>query len=110
MVETAQRIGANTFAFFTRNPRGSKAKPEDPSDCAKAVELLKEYEFGPLGAHGAYTMNLCTADPEPGTLPVMCSVMICAVWQRFPVTSIISIPAAIWARAWRPASNISVMP
>ena len=64
MVETAQRIGANTFAFFTRNPRGSKAKPEDPADCAKAVELLKEYEFGPLVAHGAYTMNLCTADPE----------------------------------------------
>ena len=62
MVETARKIGANTFAFFTRNPRGSKAKPEDPADCAKAVELLKEYEFGKLVAHGAYTMNLCTAD------------------------------------------------
>ena len=63
MVETARKIGANTFAFFTRNPRGSKAKPEDPADCAKAVALLKEYEFGKLVAHGAYTMNLCTADP-----------------------------------------------
>ena len=62
MVETARKIGANTFAFFTRNPRGSKAKPEDPADCARAVELLKEYEFGKLVAHGAYTMNLCTAD------------------------------------------------
>ena len=62
MVETARKIGANTFAFFTRNPRGSKAKPEDPADCAKAVALLKEYAFGPLVAHGAYTMNLCTAD------------------------------------------------
>ena len=40
MVETARKIGANTFAFFTRNPRGSKAKPEDPADCAKAVKLL----------------------------------------------------------------------
>ena len=64
MVKTALSIGANTFAFFTRNPRGSKAKKEDPADCAKAVSLLKEYNFGKLVAHGAYTMNLCTADPD----------------------------------------------
>ena len=64
MVKTAQQIGANTFAFFTRNPRGSKAKPEDPADCAKAVELLNQLEFGQLVAHGAYTMNLCTAQED----------------------------------------------
>ena len=64
MVKTALSIGANTFAFFTRNPRGSKAKKEDPEDGARAVELLKQGSFGPLVAHGAYTMNLCTADPE----------------------------------------------
>ena len=64
MIDTALQIGANTFAFFTRNPRGSKAKPEDPQDCRRAVELLKEENFGPLVAHGAYTMNVCTADPE----------------------------------------------
>ena len=64
MVKTALSIGANTFAFFTRNPRGSKAKKEDPEDGARAVELLKQESFGPLVAHGAYTMNLCTADPE----------------------------------------------
>lgn len=64
MVKTARSIGANTFAFFTRNPRGSKAKKEDPADAAKAVSMLQEYEFGKLVAHGAYTMNLCTADPE----------------------------------------------
>ena len=62
MVKTAQRIGADTLAFFTRNPRGSKAKKEDPADAAKAVRLLEEGGFGPLVAHGAYTMNLCTAD------------------------------------------------
>ena len=62
MVRTAQSIGANTFAFFTRNPRGSKAKPEDLEDCAKAVQALKDANFGPLVAHGAYTMNLCTAE------------------------------------------------
>ena len=64
MVKTARSIGANTFAFLTRNPRGSKAKEEDPADAAKAVAMLKELSFGPLVAHGAYTMNLCTADPE----------------------------------------------
>ena len=64
MVKTALSIGANTFAFFTRNPRGSKAKKEDPADAAKAVAMLEENDFGPLVAHGAYTMNLCTADPE----------------------------------------------
>jgi len=63
-VRTAESIGANTFAFFTRNPRGSKAKAEDPADAAKAVELLKRGRFGSLVAHGAYTMNLCTADAD----------------------------------------------
>ena len=64
MVKTALSIGANTFAFFTRNPRGSKAKKEDPADAARAVALLEENHFGKLVAHGAYTMNLCTAAPE----------------------------------------------
>lgn len=64
MVETALSIGANTYAFFTRNPRGSKSKPENPADCAEAVRLLNGKGFGKLVAHGSYTMNLCTADPE----------------------------------------------
>ena len=64
MVKTALSIGANTFAFFTRNPRGSKAKPEDPADTAKAAAMLEENHFGKLVAHGAYTMNLCTSDAD----------------------------------------------
>lgn len=64
MVRTAQSIDANTFAFFTRNPRGSKAKAEDLADCAAAMDALKQLNFGKLVAHGAYTMNLCTADPD----------------------------------------------
>ncbi len=62
MVKTALSIGANTFAFFTRNPRGSKAKKEDAADAEKAVSMLQSENFGKLVAHGAYTMNLCTAD------------------------------------------------
>ena len=64
MGRQALELGADTFQFFTRNPRGSRAKAEDPADCARAVEMLKEHGFGQLVAHGAYTMNLCTADPE----------------------------------------------
>ena len=64
MVKTAEEIGANTFAFFTRNPRGSKAKAENLPDCVAAMEEMKRLAFGPLVAHGAYTMNLCTADPD----------------------------------------------
>ena len=64
MVKTAEKIGANTFAFFTRNPRGSKAKEENPADCAAAMKAVEEKGFGKLVAHGAYTMNLCTADGE----------------------------------------------
>lgn len=64
MVKTAQSIGANTFAFFTRNPRGSQAKKEDPADAARAVDMLAQNGFGKLVAHGAYTMNLCTKNPE----------------------------------------------
>ena len=64
MVKTAKKIGADTFAFFTRNPRGSKAKPIDPADCEKAMAALQAWSFGKLVAHGSYTMNLCTADPE----------------------------------------------
>ncbi len=64
MVKTALDIGANTFAFFTRNPRGSRAKAEDLADAAQAVAMLQAHHFGPLVAHGAYAMNLCTADAE----------------------------------------------
>lgn len=64
MVETAASIGANTFAYFTRNPRGSKAKKEDPADAARALQAMAERGFGPLVAHGAYTMNLCTGKEE----------------------------------------------
>ena len=63
-VRTAASIGGDTFAFFTRNPRGSKAKAEDPADAAAAMAAMGQLGFGKLVAHGSYTMNLCTLDAE----------------------------------------------
>ena len=64
MGRTALEIGANTFAFFTRNPRGGNAKPLDPADVGALRALMEEHRFGPLVAHAPYTMNLCSAKPE----------------------------------------------
>ena len=63
-IQTARSLNANTFALFTRNPRGSRAKALDKEDCARAMELLGQCGFGKLVAHGAYTMNLCTAQED----------------------------------------------
>ena len=53
--------GGNTFAFFTRNPRGGNAKAIDPVDVAKFLELEREQEFGKIVAHAPYTLNACAA-------------------------------------------------
>lgn len=63
MGEDALKIGANTFQFFTRNPRGSKARKPDVADAAALRELLKENGFAELIAHAPYTMNPCSKDP-----------------------------------------------
>lgn len=101
MVKTALSIGANTFAFFTRNPRGSKARPEDPADTAEAAAMLEENHFGKLVAHGAYTMNLCTADADARAFAAGFWRTICGAWRRFPEISTISIPAVTWGRGRR---------
>lgn len=62
MGKTALEIGANTFQFFTRNPRGSKAKAIDPADIERFHILAKEHGFATLLAHAPYTLNACSAD------------------------------------------------
>ena len=53
--------GGNTFAFFTRNPRGGNAKAIDLADVAKFQEIAREHEFGKIVAHAPYTLNACAA-------------------------------------------------
>ncbi len=62
MGRQALDIDANTFAFFTRNPRGGAAKSIDAADAAALNELLDKNNFGKLVAHAPYTMNACAAD------------------------------------------------
>lgn len=60
MGKTALSIGANTCQFFTRNPRGSKAKAIDPDDAAAFLALAQANGFGRLVAHAPYTINPCS--------------------------------------------------
>lgn len=62
MGKVAISIGANTFQFFTRNPRGGKMKPVNLDDIATLNLLLKEYSFAPILAHAPYTLNPCALD------------------------------------------------
>lgn len=64
MGRMAVKLGANTFAFFTRNPRGGKAKEIDLADVNKFLALAKQEQFGKLVAHAPYTMNLCAAKED----------------------------------------------
>ncbi len=64
MGKTALSIHANTFQFFTRNPRGGSAKAMDPADAAALMALCHENGFGPLLAHAPYTLNACSKDEK----------------------------------------------
>jgi deoxyribonuclease-4 len=64
MGKHATELGADTFAFFTRNPRGGSAKEIDPADAKALVEYMEKEHFGKLVAHAPYTMNVCAAKPD----------------------------------------------
>lgn len=61
MAKTAIKIGANTFQFFSRNPRGGTAKAIDPKDIENFLNIAKENNFSKIIAHAPYTLNLCSS-------------------------------------------------
>ena len=61
MGKEALKIGADTFQFFTRNPRGGRAKDIDENDVKRFLELAAEHNFARLVAHAPYTLNPCSA-------------------------------------------------
>ena len=64
MGKHAVKLGATTFAFFTRNPRGGTAKPIDEADIQAFLAYAREHDIDHLVAHAPYTMNLCSAKPD----------------------------------------------
>lgn len=64
MGKEALKLNANTFAFFTRNPRGGAAKAIDSEDARRLRALMDEHHFGKLVAHAPYTMNVCAAKED----------------------------------------------
>ena len=64
MGKRALALGATTFAYFTRNPRGGAAKAADHEDAASLRKIMAENGFGRLVAHAPYTLNLCSAKPD----------------------------------------------
>ena len=64
MGQTALSIGADTFQFFTRNPRGGKAKEIDPQDAQNLCQLMQAHHFAPIIAHAPYTLNPASSDPK----------------------------------------------
>lgn len=64
MAKRAASIDANTFAYFTRNPRGGSSKERDPEDLRRFSVIARESGIGALVAHAPYTLNLCSAKPD----------------------------------------------
>ncbi|MEA4870372.1 MAG: deoxyribonuclease IV [Christensenella sp.] len=80
----ALSIGANTFQFFTRNPRGGNAKAIDPDDADALNTLAREHQFGTLVAHAPYTLNLSSADPRVRDFAYRCLGEDLARMEYFP--------------------------
>jgi len=68
MGKEAVKIGADTFQFFTRNPRGTKAKKIDPEDIGRFLSFAEEHGINRILAHAPYTLNACSADEGLRTL------------------------------------------
>lgn len=78
MGEKTLKLGGDTFAFFTRNPRGGRAKEIKEADVKELLSIKEEHRFGPLVAHAPYTMNVCAAKEDVRTFSVnlLCEDMI----------------------------------
>ena len=80
----ALSIGANTFQFFTRNPRGGNAKAIDPADAEALNTLCRENAFGTLVAHAPYTLNPCSSDAKVRDFAYRCFAEDLARMEAFP--------------------------
>ncbi len=84
MGKQASEIGANTFQFFTRNPRGGSVKKFDPEDAASLVSYMKENGFGRIVAHAPYTLNPASAEAKTREFADMVFADDIAVLEHIP--------------------------
>ena len=91
MGKEAQSINANTFQFFTRNPRGGKAKAIDPKDVEKYLAFASEHGISQILAHAPYTLNAASADPAIRTFAKNTMADDYPVWSTHRGTVIIFI-------------------
>ncbi|MDD4310901.1 MAG: deoxyribonuclease IV [Eubacteriales bacterium] len=80
----ALSIGANTFQFFTRNPRGGSARAIDPADAEALNALCRENNFGTLVAHAPYTLNPCSSDAKVRDFAYRCFAEDLVRMESFP--------------------------
>ena len=95
MGKDAEKIGATTFQFFTRNPRGGSAKPLDHEDIAAFLKLKEELGLGTLVAHAPYTLNGCSADEKIRDFAKRTMADDLERMEAIPGTSTISIREAM---------------
>ena len=72
MAKTASSLGADTFQFFSRNPRGGKAKALNEDDASAMLAYLKDNVFAPVLVHAPYTLNPCAEKPETAQFAELC--------------------------------------
>ena len=109
MGQDALSIGANTFQFFLRNPRGSKAKDLDKEDAPALMALLREKDMLPIVAHAPYTLNPCAAEARVQEFAAMVSMRTVVgvsgcnrVLSRAAVFSMpASTPCPTWLPGWK---------
>lgn len=84
MGDAALMIGANTFQYFSRNPRGGRARTVDTADIERLLATCKQHAFGPLIVHAPYTLNACAADERVRTFAKLCIAEDLAAIERIP--------------------------
>lgn len=82
--QTAVQIKADTFQFFTRNPRGSRARALDLNDIQKMQIIREKKKFGPLLAHAPYTLNPCALDPKTREFAALVFAEDAALMRHLP--------------------------
>ena len=102
MAKEAVSINADTLQFFTRNPRGGRAKAIDQRDVERFLNMKEQYNFGKVIAHAPYTLNPCSKEQKTREFAYMTMQDDLQRMEYIPSNYYISIPEATSGRALKP--------